>query len=166
MEKKTALLKGIVGGETVELMVQTDAASVVVDENTTLAEKLDGMDQSLNEKASKEDIANKADKDALKALEDQVSQSAGVQRLTFPASLSIAWTGTGPYSQEVALEGVQKTDTPHIAPQFGTAPETARLQAAAWNCVTTAVALDGSIRFYCLDKKPETAIPIQIEVLR
>ena len=39
-------------------------------------------------------------------------------------------------------------------------------QREAWGCVSRGVAAAGGIQFTCFEDKPETAIPIQIEVMR
>ena len=44
--------------------------------------------------------------------------------------------------------------------------ETALKQLKSWNQVSFARAGDGKILFTCLEEKPDTAVPIQIEVLR
>lgn len=44
--------------------------------------------------------------------------------------------------------------------------ETALKQLESWNKVSFARAGDGEIVFTCLEEKPDTAVPIQIEVVR
>lgn len=81
------------------------------------------------------------------------------------SQLDTAWTGTGPYTQTLYLLGIQKTDTPHVVPVYGEEAEAARSIQKAWQCVSFANAGDAKIVFICLDQKPDTAIPIQIEVI-
>lgn len=87
------------------------------------------------------------------------------KRKCFTSQLDTAWTGTGPYTQTLVLAQVKETDTPHITPVYDEDPETARSQMEAWQSVSFAKAQNGLIVFTCLDKQPETAIPIQIEVI-
>lgn len=87
------------------------------------------------------------------------------KRKCFTSQLDTDWSGTGPYTQTVVLAQVKETDTPHITPVYDEDPETARSQMEAWQSVSFAKAQNGLIVFTCLDKQPETAIPIQIEVI-
>ena len=79
--------------------------------------------------------------------------------------LDVDWSGTGPYTQTLVLLQIQEADTPHVTPVYDEDGETARDQMKAWQCVSFARTREGQIVFTCLDKKPETAIPIQIEVI-
>lgn len=88
------------------------------------------------------------------------------KRLTFTATLSHTWTGDGPYSQSVALAGVLASDLAHITPVYSAVNADAIVQKDAWSCVSSAVTVAGGIKFVCFEDKPETAIPIQIEVMR
>lgn len=88
------------------------------------------------------------------------------ERLLRTATLSAAWTGTGPYTQSLALAGILSTDTPHVGPVYDANAETALEQLESWNKVSYARAGDGEITFTCLEEKPDTAVPIQIEVVR
>lgn len=89
-----------------------------------------------------------------------------VTRQTYTAVLTKAWTGSGPYTQTVAVAGILETDMPHITPVYDAANATAIAQKEAWNCVSKAEAAAGGIKFTCFENKPTTAIPIQIEVMR
>lgn len=88
------------------------------------------------------------------------------KRHTFTATLGTAWTGSGPYTQTVAVSGILAADMPHIMPVYDAANATAIAQKEAWSCVSRGDAAAGGIQFTCFEDKPETAIPIQIEVMR
>ena len=88
------------------------------------------------------------------------------KRQYWEAILSVNWTGEGPFVQELTLEGILETDCPHVGPVYSEDPETAAAQKEAWDCVSYAVACDGSIAFTCLEDRPDREIPIQIEVMR
>lgn len=88
------------------------------------------------------------------------------KRMAVRAQLGTDWQGEGPYTQTVAVPGVLETDMPHVGPVYSTEAETAAGQKESWNCVSSGTAGDDSITFVCLDDKPETEIPIQIEVMR
>lgn len=88
------------------------------------------------------------------------------KRKTYTGTLGTTWTGSGPYTQTVAVSGILAADMPHITPVYDAANATAIAQKEAWNCVSKAEAAAGGIKFTCFEDKPETAIPIQIEVMR
>ena len=88
------------------------------------------------------------------------------KRKTFTAIVGTGWTGSGPYTQTVTVAGVLASDMPHVVPVFDADNTTAQAQREAWGCVSKAEAAAGGIQFTCFGDKPETAIPIQIEVMR
>lgn len=88
------------------------------------------------------------------------------KRKTFAATVGTGWTGSGPYTQTVAIAGILATDMPHVVPVYDADNTTAQAQREAWGCVSRGVAAAGGIQFTCFEDKPETAIPIQIEVMR
>ena len=88
------------------------------------------------------------------------------KRKTFTATVGTGWTGSGPYTQAVAVSGILASDMPHITPVYSTDNATAIAQKEAWNCVSKAEAAAGAIKFTCLEDKPMAGIPIQIEVIR
>lgn len=88
------------------------------------------------------------------------------KRLTFTATIPTDWVGDGPYTQTVAVSGLLETDMPHVAPVYDADTETAISQREAWACVSRGAAAAGGIQFTCFEDKPESAIPIQIEVMR
>ena len=88
------------------------------------------------------------------------------KRRTFTATLGTAWTGSGPYTQTVAVSGILEADMPHIMPVYSTDNATAIAQKEAWNCVSKAESKAGGIKFTCFEDKPMAGIPIQIEVMR
>lgn len=88
------------------------------------------------------------------------------KRKTFTATVGTGWTGSGPYTQTVAVSGILASDMPHVAPVYDADNTTAQAQREAWGCVSRGVAAAGGIQFTCFEDKPETAIPIQIEVMR
>lgn len=88
------------------------------------------------------------------------------RRRTFTATISTDWTGSGPYTQTVAVAGILETDMPHITPVYSSTNVTAIAQKEAWAQVSRGEAAAGGIKFTCFAGKPVTAIPIQIEVVR
>lgn len=88
------------------------------------------------------------------------------KRAVFSAVISTGWAGDEPYTQTVTVEGLLETDMPHVVPVYDADNTTAQAQREAWGCVSRGVASAGGIQFTCFEDKPETAIPIQIEVMR
>ena len=108
--------------------------------------------QELKEPVSSADAATKAYVDG--------------KRKQFSAALATAWEGAGPFTQTVAVKGILETDMPHVTPVYDADNTTAQAQREAWGCVSRGVAAADGIQFTCFGDKPETAIPIQIEVMR
>lgn len=88
------------------------------------------------------------------------------KRAAYTATLGTGWTGSGPYTQTVAVAGILATDMPHIMPVYDAANATAIAQKEAWSCVSKAEAAAGGIKFTCFENKPGAAVPLQIEVVR
>lgn len=88
------------------------------------------------------------------------------KRATYTATLGTSWTGSGPYTQTVAVAGILASDMPHIMPVYDAANATAIAQKEAWSCVSKAEAAAGGIKFTCFEDKPGAAVPLQIEVVR
>lgn len=88
------------------------------------------------------------------------------KRAAYTAVLSTSWTGSGPYTQTVAVAGILASDMPHIMPVYDAANATAIAQKEAWSCVSKAESAAGGIKFTCFEDKPGAEIPIQIEVMR
>ena len=88
------------------------------------------------------------------------------KRAAYTATLGTSWTGSGPYTQTVAVAGILASDMPHIMPVYDAANATAIAQKEAWSCVSKAEAAAGGIKFTCFEDKPGAEIPLQIEVVR
>lgn len=115
------------------------------------------MDNALEEADNKLTTATNAMKEKVDGM-----------RKVFTATISTDWVGESePYTQEVAVDGILASDIPHVGPVYNSDnPETAAAQKEAWGYVDMGIAEDGKITFTCIEGKPETEIPIQIEVMR
>ncbi len=103
--------------------------------------------------------------------EDAVTKGyADGKRQTFYVALPPNWTGTGPYRQTLAVDGILETDMPHITPMCYWGAEatddTARAVSAQWAHVSWAAAGNGEIRFVCYEEPTSAAFVLQIEVMR
>lgn len=77
------------------------------------------------------------------------------------------WNGaSAPYTLTLSVPGVKADDDPHVGPVYSDDQETRRKQVESWNCVSYGKTGENKITFVCDDRKPETDIPIQIEVNR
>jgi hypothetical protein len=89
------------------------------------------------------------------------------KRFTATATIPATWSGLNfPYSLAVTVEGIKAEDKPHVSPVYSENLEDALKQIEAWSMVNKAVASENTITFYCYETKPDTEIPIQIEVNR
>lgn len=81
------------------------------------------------------------------------------------ATLTVSgWSGSGPYTQTVTVEGVVAEKAPRITPVYsGSASEDSALKEAS-AAVSYAKPGNGSVTFTCLEDKPGVDIPIQVEV--
>ena len=97
---------------------------------------------------------------------NEVKAYVDSKRKTWTATITTMWSGSGPYTQSMAVSGILASDMPHITPVYSFDNATALAQKEAWSCISKAVTADNSITFTCFEDKPTTAIPIQIEVNR
>ena len=86
-------------------------------------------------------------------------------RVTIPAS---GWTGSGPWTQTVAVAGVQATDQALDVCPVDVADEAARrAYIKAYNCLAAeAQSAAGAIQFTCRDRCPEIDFQVLIKGVR
>lgn len=78
--------------------------------------------------------------------------------------LASGWSSTAPYSQTVAVEGIEDTDRPVIECIADVASKAQkRAMAKAWDMVDKIVTGDGTITAYCNFEKPDVDIPLRIK---
>lgn len=92
----------------------------------------------------------------------------GVAAQRWTVSLAPAdWNGDeAPYTQTVSIDGILKSDTPHVTMIGSGELENKIEQMDAWSMVSTGETVDGAIVFTCFEDKPEIELNIQIEVNR
>ena len=109
------------------------------------------------------DEAKSAAQNAEKNAKDHADSLHKFFDATIPAS---GWSENAPYTQTISVPGVMENDRPHIFPVYDEDEEKANNQIYAWSLVTKGTSGEDEITFYCIKKKPDTDIPIQIEVNR
>lgn len=88
------------------------------------------------------------------------------RRVVLQTVIPANWSGTGPYTQDIALPELKETDTPYIAGILDADLSTAIAQRDALACIGQAQAMDGILRLTCLEEAPSREIPIQLVLNR
>lgn len=85
---------------------------------------------------------------------------------TYTATISTSWSGSGPYTQNVAVAGIVAADNPIVDLVLSgtTATDIARLD--GWAMVGRMTAYAGGVTVTCYEARPTVAMPIQLKVVR
>ena len=75
-------------------------------------------------------------------------------------------TGSAPYYQDMALDGIMATDKPHWSVVYSGLQDTKLAEKAAFALVDDLDTYDGRVTFTCFEERPETDLTIQMEVNR
>lgn len=89
--------------------------------------------------------------------------TAAFYTVPLPASM---WTGTGPYTQTVSVEGILATDNPVADVVLSENAADAIAETEAWAAVGRIVTMAGQIAVTCYEDKPARDITIQLKVVR
>ncbi len=91
-----------------------------------------------------------------------------VEKVAFPVkTLGINWDGdSAPYTQTITVDGILEEDNPHVTPIYSDVLEIAIAQKESWGMICRAITGTNFITFICFEEKPESEIPIQLEVYR
>lgn len=84
----------------------------------------------------------------------------------FAATVTLSatgWSGSGPYTQEVALAGILESDNPHYGIVYGSNYEAEK---EAFALVDELKTEDGKLVFTCFEEAPGTDMTVQLEVNR
>lgn len=89
----------------------------------------------------------------LKQNANRIERAEGSRQINLTVG---GWSAVAPYTQTISVSGVTAEDIPVIGIQIadGTTAANVKLQNKAWGCVDRAVTGDGTITFYCYNKKP------------
>lgn len=126
-----------------------------------------------NENIVKWDKQTDADGDAMGAVIEQLLNNTAYNRQTIAralgsisATLTVAgWTGSGPYTQQVNAAGIKAEDIPIIGLEIPDGADASIVKAhkKAWSCVERAVTGNGTLTFYCYNKKPISDFMVQVK---
>lgn len=97
----------------------------------------------------------------INATNGAVNRMAEVKTVTLPAS----WSATAPYTLTASVSGILATDAPIISLYLpdGITAANAKAQNKEYGYIDRAVTANGSITFYCYNKKPTVAFQVQIK---
>lgn len=86
--------------------------------------------------------------------------------ITYNATIGTSWSGSGPYTQTVSVNGLLSTDNPIVDVVLSDNSVSSKAVIEAWSKVSRIVTNNGSITVYCYDSAPTISIPVQLKVVR
>lgn len=108
-------------------------------------------------------------KEALNQKDENLMMVAGGLRYFYgTVALPVSgWTGdTAPFTQTVALDGIQAADYPRYGLILSGTTEERLKQVEAFGLIHALETGDGTVTFTCLDDKPDTDLTVQIREVR
>lgn len=98
----------------------------------------------------------------INATNEEVNRITRGLPVALPAS---GWSGSAPYSQKIAVEGIRNTDVVHIYPHTPKSmnAETAKRYRKMAGMITDGESEDGFMTFYCGIKKPTADFEVWLE---
>lgn len=96
------------------------------------------------------------------AITTAVNALANVTTVTLPAA---SWTGTGPYTQTVAVPGLTAEDNPLLVKVIpdGATPDQVKAYNKAFGMIDDGDTSDGGATFTCYNKKPATDLTVGLK---
>ena len=145
-----------------------DASYVHTDANYTTAEKtrLAGMATGANNYTHPSTHSADIIVDGMTNKAYTATEKTNLANLlsTKTTTITTTWTGsTAPYTQTITVNGITSNDKPVISPIYSTTNATAILEKTAWNLIGKIETGTNSITVTCFEKKPVTAINVQIK---
>lgn len=100
------------------------------------------------------------------ALLTRITENKELSARVIPVNLATSqWSSNAPYTQTVNIENIQETDKPIIGLSISgeDSSEDVKAQTKAWGCVDRAVTGNGTITFYCYNKKPASNFNVNVK---
>ena len=165
IDSKSAALEKKVADQGTALSGKIDSKSTalekqITDQGTALSTKLDNLGTDLSKKIT---AWGTSATNQINTVNRRITDNHRTATGTLAAT---GWEGSGPYTQKMAIAWMLETDMPKVTAVLSQDTETALKQVDAWCCVSKGEAGKGYALFTCLTYKPETDIPLQIEVNR
>ena len=165
IDSKSAALEKKVADQGTALSGKIDSKSAalekqITDQGTALSTKLDNLGTDLSKKIT---AWGTSATNQINTVNRRITDNHRTATGTLAAT---GWEGSGPYTQKMAIAWMLETDMPKVTAVLSQDTETALKQVDAWCCVSKGEAGKGYALFTCLTYKPETDIPLQIEVNR
>lgn len=92
--------------------------------------------------------------------------SAELTQIVQATLTAAGWSASAPYTQTVAVAGVTAGSPPYITPVYSGVADADIALREACAAVSYAKPGAGTVTFVCLEDKPQTNIPVQVEVKR
>ena len=165
IDSKSAALEKQITDQGTALSGKIDSKSAalekqITDQGTALSTKLDNLGTDLSKKIT---AWGTSATNQINTVNRRITDNHRTATGTLAAT---GWEGSGPYTQKMAIAWMLETDMPKVTAVLSQDTETALKQVDAWCCVSKGEAGKGYALFTCLLYKPETDIPLQIEVNR
>lgn len=107
-------------------------------------------------------IKDKLSEDAAGSLQNQIDQSKTAS--TVKNLSAFDWSGVGPYTQTITVEGLTAERMARVYPEYGDDTESNLAMWEACACVSYAKRDGSNITFTCLEDKPGSDIAVTVEV--
>ena len=103
----------------------------------------------------------------VEGLEDALSGKSDKTVTLICTLYASGWSGAAPYSQTVSVSGLTEANCGHVlaCAALSNTQSLAQSQQEAWNMVSRVTAAAGGITAVCFEEKPQTDIPVRLEVL-
>lgn len=97
---------------------------------------------------------------------EKTAWNAKATTARYTVTIGTGWSGSGPWTQNVAVSGITAADAPLVDVLLSGADATDALRLDNWGLVSRINTYDGGITVRCLDGRPGVILPVQIRVVR